>query len=97
MSVFQSGPYNPGGVSGVLPALFWLLLLQCSAVSAASAAHLLGIPHPANGLQVHVHGQGKRAVKPSNEGEQGIKHFHLMFFCSLSRWSVMSAVMRRVK
>lgn len=38
----------------------WLLFLQYAAVSAASSAHLLGLSHPAHGLQVHVPGQGEK-------------------------------------
>lgn len=40
----------------------WLLFLQHAAVSAASSAHLLGLSHPAHGLQVHVPGQGEKCA-----------------------------------
>lgn len=58
----QSAIFNPAGVSRILQALLGLCLLQYAAAGAASSAHLLGLPHPAHGLQVCVHGQGEKSV-----------------------------------
>lgn len=55
----QSAHLNLDGVFGILQALWWLLFLQHAAASAAGAARLLGLSHPAYGLQVCVHGQGE--------------------------------------
>lgn len=58
----QSSLRDAGGVSGISQALLRLLLLQRAAVGAASAAYLLGLSHPAHGLQVRVHGQGEETT-----------------------------------
>lgn len=62
LAVFASqiALFDPGGVSTILQPLSRLLLLQHAAVSAASSAHLLGLPHPAHGLQVCVPRQGEQ-------------------------------------
>lgn len=62
MLLSQRSLWDTGGVSRILQALFWLLRLQRAAVGAAGAAHLLGLSHPAHGLQVCVHGQGEETA-----------------------------------
>jgi len=55
----QDHLHHHGALHGALPAVRWLLLLQRDAAGAAGAARLLGLPHPAHGLQVHLPGQGQ--------------------------------------
>ncbi|XP_064184738.1 ceramide synthase 2-like isoform X2 [Anguilla rostrata] len=54
----QSDPHDPGPVHGGLHPLFRVLLLQRAAAGAAGPARLLGLAHPAHGLQVHLPGHG---------------------------------------
>lgn len=55
----QSAHLNLYGVFAILQALWRLLFLQHAAASAAGFARLLGLSHPAYGLQVCVHRQGE--------------------------------------
>lgn len=71
----QSASHNFGAVSRILPALLWLLFLQRAALSAAASPHLLGLSHPAHGLQVCVPWQGKKSIETKRqEGQREQSH-----------------------
>lgn len=81
----QSSLRDAGGVPRIFQAFLWLLLLQRAAVGATSSAYLLGLSHPAHGLQVRVHGQGEEtANKEIHEPKRKIGFVELLSLAFIS-------------
>lgn len=74
----QSAQLNPDGVFATVRPLWRLLFLQRPAVSAAGSARLLGLSHPAHGLQVCVQWQG------AEWAHEKLQHWHYFGVCRLN-------------
>ncbi|CAG13076.1 unnamed protein product, partial [Tetraodon nigroviridis] len=58
--LLEADPLHLGVPGGPLSSLLWILLLQRDADGSSAAAHLLGLPHIPDALQVHLqHGESQ--------------------------------------